>query len=255
METYGVGGLQTELFLKGRLRHELRDEEKQALEDAVAETIELAPRSLLVDRGERVESSFYLVEGTMLRYLDNSRGERQLVGLNVAGDFVDLHGFPMKRLDHNLCSLDQVVLAKVPHKTIVNLIDEFPHLARALWFSTMLDAAMHREWIFRLGRLNAEGRIAHLISETAERLRIVGLYDGKNLPVHLLQRDYAEACGITSVHANRSFKTLRERGILNPQGGGKIEILDEKALNRLGEFEGDYLYGAGDLAPDTLEDR
>ena len=247
--------MRTELFLKGRLRHDLRAEEKAALEDAVAEIVKLPPRKTLVERGERVDNSYYIVEGTMLRHIDDRRGERQLVGLNVSGDFVDLHGFPMKKLDHHVGSLDSVTLARVPHTTIAELVDRFPHLARAMWFSTLLDAAMHREWIFRLGRLNAEGRIAHLISEMIARLKFVDAYDGSRLPIPLLQRDYAEACGITPVHANRTFKTLRERGIVDPQGDGRLKILDEAALRRLGEFDGSYLYGEGDLALDALEDR
>ena len=247
--------METKNFLKGRLRHELRDEEKQALEDAIADVITLPARTRLVTRGERIESSYYLIEGTMLRHLDDRKGERQVVGINVTGDFVDLHGFPMKRLDHNVASLDRVTLARFPHKRIADLLENFPHLARALWFSTLLDAAMHREWIFRLGRLNAEGRIAHLISELIKRLEFVDRFDGSNLPVPLLQRDYAEACGITPVHANRSFRNLRERGILDPQGDGRIRILDEAALNKLAEFSGDYLYGDGDLALDGFDDR
>lgn len=247
--------MRTELFLKGRLRHDLRAEEKRALEDAVAEVITLPPRTTLVERGERLENSYYLIEGTMLRHLDDRKGERQLVGLNISGDFVDLHGFAMKRLDHNVGTLGQAVVAKVPHKAIATLVDQFPHLARAMWFSTLLDAAMHREWIFRIGRLNAEGRIAHLIAELIDRLKFVGKYDGNELPVPLLQRDYAEACGITSVHANRSFKRLRERGILDPRGDGRIIILDEAALYRLCEFDGSYLYGDGELALETLGDR
>lgn len=247
--------MRTELFLKGRLRHDLRAEEKSALEDALSEVITLEPRKTLVERGERLEHSYYIIEGTMLRHLDDRKGERQLVGLNLTGDFVDLHAFPMKRLDHSVGSLDRATLGKFSHKAIAGLVDRFPHLARAMWFSTLLDAAMHREWIFRLGRLNAEGRIAHLISEIIERLKFVDKYDGKNLPVPLLQRDYAEACGITSVHANRSFKNLRERRILDPQGDGRITILDEKALKKLGEFDGDYLYGDGELALESLDDR
>ena len=247
--------MHTELFLKGRLRHELAVQEKAWLEEAISRTIWLEPRQTLVKRGERVEHSYYIIEGTVLRHLDDRSGERQLVGLNIPGDFVDLHGFPMKRLDHNTASLGRVHVAEVPHSAIADLVDRSSHLARALWFSTLLDAAMHREWIFRLGRLNAEGRIAHLICEIIERQKFVGLYDGRNLPVPLLQRDYAEACGITPVHANRSFRILKERGVLDLKGEGRIEIFDEDELKRLGEFRGDYLYGEGDLAVDSFEDR
>lgn len=245
----------TKLFLKGRLRDDLRAEEKRALEDSVSEIINLPPRTTFVERGERLENSYYLVEGTMLRHLDDRKGERQLVGLNISGDFVDLHGFAMKRLDHNVATLGNAIVAKVPHRAIAALVEKFPHLARAMWFSTLLDGAMHREWIFRLGRLNAEGRIAHLISELIQRVKFVGQYDGRNFPIPLLQRDYAEACGITSVHANRSFKALKERGILDPRGDGRITILDEAALFRLCEFDGAYLYGNGELALNALDDR
>lgn len=245
----------TNLFLRGRLRHDLSDEEKHALDSIGKRSFELGPREMLVRRGDRLEHSYYLVDGVMLRHLDDKRGERQLVGVNIAGDFVDLHGYPMKRLDHNLASLTKVTVAEFAHSDLTQLIAEYPHLGRALWFSTLLDAAQHREWIFRLGRLHAEGRIAHLIAELIERSRFVDRYDGRFLNVPLLQRDYAEACGITPVHANRSFKNLKARGILTPHGEGRIEILDEARLRQLGEFDGAYLYGTGELALKELTDR
>ncbi|WP_239807514.1 cyclic nucleotide-binding domain-containing protein [Croceicoccus hydrothermalis] len=89
----------------GRLRHELAAQEKTWLEEAVGRTIWLEPRQTLVERGERIERSYYIIEGTVLRHRDDRKGERQLVGLNIPGDFVDLHGFPMKRLDHNTTAL------------------------------------------------------------------------------------------------------------------------------------------------------
>ncbi|MGB5779175.1 Crp/Fnr family transcriptional regulator [Allopontixanthobacter sediminis] len=244
----------TELFLKGRLRQNLSLEETRSLEASVRRTVALPPRKQLIERGQRIDNSYYLVEGAMLRYVDNRKGERQLVSVAIAGDFVDLHGYPMKRLDHAVGTLTSCVLAEVPHSAITDLINKFPHLGRAMWFSTLLDAAMHREWIFRLGRLNAESRIAHLICELITRLRFVDMFDGRNFPVPLLQRDYAEACGITPVHANRSFKSLRERGALILHGEGRIEILDEAMLAKLAEFEGDYLYGSGELQLGELTD-
>ncbi|WP_374406281.1 Crp/Fnr family transcriptional regulator [Pelagerythrobacter sp.] len=244
-----------ERFLKGRLRHDLSAAEKRALEGVVADTMVLAPRETLVSRGDRLDNSYYLIEGVMLRHLEDQRGDRQLVEVNIAGDFVDLHGYAMKRLDHSVQSLTRTVLAKVPHAALSQVIAVHPHLGRAMWFSTLLDAAMHREWIFRLGRLNAEGRIAHLLVELIERLRLVGLYDAdRDFPVPLLQRDYAEACGISAVHANRSFRTLKERGMVVMEGEGRLRILDEVGLRKLCDFDGAYLYGEGSLALDGLTD-
>ena len=246
--------LLTDLYLRGRLRHDLSGAEKSELDAIVLRTFTLGPRETLVKRGDWLEHSYYIVEGVMMRHLDDRRGERQLVGVNIAGDFVDLHGYPMKRLDHNVGTLTRTTVAEFAHADLTDLIRRQPHLGRALWFSTLLDAAQHREWIFRLGRLHAEGRIAHLICELIERLRFVDLYDGRFLTIPLLQRDYAEACGITSVHANRSFRNLKDRGFIVTHGEGRLEIVDEGALRKLADFDGDYLYGQGELALDELTD-
>lgn len=247
--------MKTELFLKGRLRHDLSNEEEDALENAVVRTFVLQGRQRLVRRGERLDRSHLVVSGTMLRFIDNRKGERQIVGINIPGDFVDLHGYAMKRLDHSIGALVPTVLAEIPHTAISKLVEQYPHLARALWFSTLLDAAMHREWIFRLGRLHAEARIAHLICELIERLQFIGTVDRKHLPIALLQKDYAEACGITPIHANRSFKSLKERGFILRRRDGCLEISNESGLRKLAEFERAYLYGSGELVLDKLSEQ
>ena len=241
----------TELFLKGRLRHALEPDEIDAMEDAIDEIFTLEPRKQLIARGEKVDRSYYLVDGFMVRYLDDRRGYRQSVGIQVAGDWVDLHSFPMKRLDHDVATFDKVTLAAFNHSTLQKLVDAHPRLARIMWFSTLLDAAMHREWVFRLGRLNAEGRIAHLISELACRLEFVDRFDGRNLEVPMRQQDFAEASGITAVHANRTFRLLRESGLIdNREEDSGIAILDREGLAKLGEFKPHYLYGEGELSLD-----
>ena len=118
--------LLTSLFLKGRLRSDLTDAEQAALEKCVSRTISIDPRSALVSRGQWTECSYLIVEGTMLRHIDGRKGERQLVTVNISRDFIDLHGYAMKRLDHDISSLTQCVLAQVPHEKITTLIENFP---------------------------------------------------------------------------------------------------------------------------------
>ena len=50
-------------------------------------------------------ASTYLVEGFMCRYLNDRKGERQLIAVHVPGDFVDLHGYPLKWLDHDIATM------------------------------------------------------------------------------------------------------------------------------------------------------
>ncbi len=230
-------------FLLGRGREELSSDEKQVIEDSIAAVRTLPGRTQLVRAGERVEHSTLLLEGFICRYMDDREGQRQLVAVHVPGDFVDLHGFPMKYLDHDIATLGPVKVATFDHDTLTTITERFPHLTRMLWFSTLLDAAMHREWIFRLGRLGAEGRLAHLFCELNVRLEMVGLARDGMFALPMTQPDLAEACGITGVHVNRVLRSLRERGALTFKAN-EVRILDRKALATIGEFEPDYLYAS-----------
>ena len=238
----------TERFLMGRGRAAMTPEDLRLLEDAVAEERELAPRTNLVRTGEVVRTSTYLVDGFMCRYMDDHEGYRQLVAIHVPGDFVDLHGYALKRLDHDVATFGAVRIADVPHEALERINEDHPNLTRMLWRATLLDAAMHREWIFRIGRLDSLGRIAHLFCELETRLAMVGLAEGGRFELPLTQPDLAEACGITGVHANRTLKALRERGLMIFRDGA-VEIGDLAGLRRAADFDPAYLYcdPAGEL--------
>ena len=238
----------TERFLLGRGREMVPAEDLAALEAAVTGVHDVPPRAILSRRGEPVLSSTLLVDGFVCRYMDDREGRRQLVALHVPGDFIDLHGFTMRVLDHDIVTLSTARVATVSHEALTEITATRARLTRLLWFSTLLDAAMHREWIFRLGRLSAEGRVAHLFCEVEARLAMVGLSEEGRFMLPLIQADLGEACGMTGVHANRTLRRLREDGLLT-FAGGRVEILDRKRLTRLAEFDPIYLYGGNGWTP------
>lgn len=241
--------MRTERFLMGRRRDELSAAEKAALDGAMGEMRRFPARHVLVRTGQPVHHSTFLIDGFICRYMDDRDGHRQLVGVHVPGDFVDLHGYPMRHLDHDIATLGPVTVGLFPHDRLETLNADWPHLTKMLWFSTLLDAAMHREWIFRLGRLGADGRVAHFFCELNVRLEMIGLSDGARFDLPIVQADLAEACGITHVHANRVLRQLRERGLMTFQAGS-VMIEDRAGLERTAEFDGAYLYPSrvGDAA-------
>jgi CRP-like cAMP-binding protein len=231
----------TEKFLMGRRREELSPTEIDVIEREVEEVVTFPARTDIVRHGTFIDRSMMLIEGFVCRYMDGLDGSRQLVGLHMPGDFVDLHGYPLRMLDHDVATLTVCKFATYPHETIKRMVADHPDLGRHLWFSTLLDAAMHREWIFRLGRLMGAGRIAHFFAETGRRLQMVGLSDGVRYALPMQQTDVASACGMTSVHANRVLRELRETGVVS-FAGGVVQIHDLAALHTLGEFDDRYLY-------------
>jgi CRP-like cAMP-binding protein len=100
--------------------------------------------------------------------------------------------------------------------------------------------------VFRLGRLDASGRVAHMMCEMEVRLGMVGLARDGVFQLPLKQADIAEACGLTGVHVNRVLRSLREKGLLLFRGG-EVRILDCEGLRRVAEFDPAYLY------PDDLD--
>lgn len=232
----------TGLFLKGRGSEAIDEEDRRVLEGSVEAVRTYGPRHCLVRRGEVVQHSTLLLDGIVCRYMDDREGYRQLVAVHVPGDFIDLHGFPMKRLDHDIATIGEVTVAEIPHDAIEQIVEERPRLTRLLWFSTLLDAAMHREWIFRMGRLGADGRLAHFFCELNCRLEMVGLAQDGRFKVPLTQADLAEACGLTGVHVNRVLRALREGGLLTFNRGA-VDMHDRARLSALAEFDPSYLYG------------
>ncbi|HEX7781247.1 MAG TPA: Crp/Fnr family transcriptional regulator [Sphingobium sp.] len=228
-------------FLRNRRRSQLSADDLQALEDSVSDTRDIPARRTIARAGEPITFSTYLIEGILCRYMDDRDGERQLVAVHIAGDFVDLHGYPLGRLDHDVAALTRCKIALIPHQKLDMLVASRPALAKILWFSTLVDAAMHREWIFRLGRLEAVARVAHFLCETEARLNAVGRSDNGVFHLPMTQPDLGEACGMTSVHMNRMLRELRKRGLADVEKG-VVKILDRQGLAEVAEFDRGYLF-------------
>lgn len=226
---------------KLRARDMVSAAEEAAIRDAVSGYKDLPADHMLIHPGTDLDHSTLLLDGVMCRYKDLRGGNRQITELHVAGDFLDLHSFTLKHLDHAIMSLSPCRVAFVPHARLRAITERFPHLARVYWFATNLDAAIHREWTFSLGRRSARAKLAALFCELQVRLQVVGLADesGYNLPI--TQGDLAECTGLTNVHVNRTLKDLRESGLVHFRAG-RVTILDLAGLRRAGEFDPSYLY-------------
>ncbi|RJY10191.1 Crp/Fnr family transcriptional regulator [Aurantiacibacter aquimixticola] len=233
-------------FLAGRLRHEMSEDERAGLETLVSEVKDHKNGDRLIARGDTCNHSTMLIEGFTLRTLE-ADDRRHGVSFHVPGDFIDLHCFTLKKLDHNIDCVGPVKVGLVPHEAIADVMKDKPHLARLLWFSTLLDAAMHREWIFKLERLTTPKRIAHIFAEIWRRLQMVGMGFDDGFETPLRQSDIADMCGATAIHTNRALSFLREEGIANFQRG-EVRIKSRERLEAFAEFSQDYLYGDGDLS-------
>lgn len=198
-------------------------------------------RAVLSRKGEPLDRSLLLLEGMVGRYVPGPhRDMREMVALEVAGDFVDIHSFPIKTLDHDVIAMTDAALAVLPHAELERLLCQRPGVARALWAQTVFDAAIHRYWSFRVGALRSVGRVANFICELHSRLERAGLAGPDGFALALTQTDMGEACGMSAAHVNRVVRELREAECCIIKNG-YVTILDLAKLHHVGRFEPYFL--------------
>ena len=229
------------LFKRIEHRDMLAAAERLALLRGVSAIEHTSAGSDLVREGDRPQQSTLLVSGFAARYRLVASGERQFAAIHVAGDFIDLHSFPLKEMDHSVLALTDCTVALYPHPVLQELTENYPHLTRLLWLLTLLDSALHREWIMCLGRLSAAARAAHLFCELGMRLSAVGLGSPDSYHLPLTQQDLADALGVSSVHANRVIQTLRAQGLLVWQSE-HVTLPELQRIRAFGEFDERYLH-------------
>ena len=232
-------------FLAGRLRKTLGATDLQYIESLVETETQLSDGEYLIRRGDLTNASAILVDGFMFRTIETGN-RRFIVGIHVPGDFVDLHGFALKRLDHSLESSGRTRLGLVSHERLKDTMRDKPKIARALWLATLLDASIHRKWIQTLEQLDAPRRIAHIYCELQTRLELIGKAVPRAVRTPFTQLDLGDMCGVSAVHANRAVSKLREIELAEIRRG-TLYTNDWEALRRYASFESSYLYGDGPL--------
>ncbi|MEX3314745.1 Crp/Fnr family transcriptional regulator [Sulfitobacter sp. PS-8MA] len=193
-------------------------------------------------RGDLLDHSLLLLDGLVARSVPHGQGARStVVALQFPGEFVDLHAFPLKRLDHDVVSLTASRVGKISHDALQGLLNGNVELARKLWLMTLVDASIHRHWVMRNSAMRALARVANFLCEYDARMTAAFAEERDILPFSLRQADIADATGLTSVHVSRTLRDLREHGCCTV-AGGKLTIHDRKALFKMGNFDGAYLY-------------
>lgn len=209
-------------------------------------SIQMAPevwagRQPVVRANVPLTDSIYLERGLMGRYRTDRLGRRQFLSLQIPGDYVDLPAYTLGHLDHDLDTISEAVVCRVPHEKIHVLRREQPGLFEKLWKISLIDASIHRYWTFRIGRLVGRARIANFFCEMLLRFYARGLCSLDGLGLQVTQVDLAEICGMTPVHVNRLMAELRDEGICT-FSQGHLRIMKLTELFHTGQYSWDYLY-------------
>lgn len=228
------------LIEKLERRDRLSDAEKAALSDLLEPPRIVKAQADIVSEDSRPHHSTLLIDGFAGRYVTLADGRRQITEISVPGDFVDLHSLLMKQMDHGVVALTDVTVCNAPHSRLRTITENHPHLTRVLWLDTIIDAAVHRQWIAAMGRRTGLAQLAHLLAELYLRLEVVGRARGHAFDLPLSQAVLGDALGLSAVHVSRLVGDLRESGLVQ-WTPPSVRILDWEGLVAAAEFDPTYL--------------
>jgi CRP-like cAMP-binding protein len=199
------------------------------------------PRADITREGDKPRDVHLLLSGWACRYKQLEDGRRQVVSFFLPGDMCDLNIFILKEMDHSIGTITPVTIIDLSRDFFDEISTGFPRVATALWWETLVNVAIQREWTMNLGQRTASERMAHLLCELFFRLRLAGLTEDNSCEFPLTQADLADATGLSKVHVNRTLQALRTAELVVLKG----KTLTVPSLERLmdaGLFNPNYLH-------------
>ena len=219
----------------------LSAEDQRALTDACGDIRAFGPRTDLIVEGDRPDHVHAMIEGFACRYKLLDDGGRQILAWLTPGDCCDLQVSLLNEMDHSIATLSECTIGYISRADVEALLAQSAEITRAMWWASLVDEAVLREWLAGMGRRSAEKQVAHIFCELLERLKAVGLADGDQFDFPVTQVELADTVGLSSVHVNRITQGLRDRGLIRWRGTS-FAVLDVAALRREPRQPPQYLH-------------
>ncbi|MCB8822870.1 Crp/Fnr family transcriptional regulator [Microvirga rosea] len=219
----------------------LSAEDKQVLTEITGRGRVFQPREDLVQEGDKPSQINVILSGWACRYKQLEDGRRSITGFMVPGDLCDQNIFILRQMDHSLGAITLVTVAEIPRAAFEELTLKHSRITQALWWATLVEIAIQREWTVNLGQRSAFERMAHLLCELYLRLQGVGLTRENSCEIPVTQAELADATGLTAVHVNRTLQDLRAVGLIALKGK-TLTIPNLEALMQASLFNPNYLH-------------
>jgi CRP-like cAMP-binding protein len=238
------------MLRKLEIRAPLRDEDRAALAALPYVLRTLDPHAYTIREGDQPRQCAVLLSGFAIRHKLTGDGARQIVGIHVPGDMLDLQNLYLGTSDHNVQMLTRGELALIQRDDLQALALARPEIARAFMVDTLAEASIFREWLVNVGRRDSRTRIAHILCEFALRLEAAGLANDNRYELPMTQEQLADAAGLTPVHVNRTLKGLDTDGLIE-RDRRRLFITDWHRMRQVGDFSERYLHLEPQVAPAT----
>jgi CRP-like cAMP-binding protein len=195
----------------------------------------LPARTMLQIEDDPVGRPRYLLDGWACRFRHLTDGRRQIFGFVLPGEAVGVRLRPQPRANASTVALTPVRLIDVSPLLSPEVMDGSAGLRAVLQAQEDLDERRMLDHVIRLGRLTAVERLAHLLLDLRDRLKVIGQAENDRFQLPLTQETLADVAGLSVVHVNRTLQELRRQDLARLERGW-VRLPDVEALARLADY-------------------
>ena len=188
------------------------------------------PRSLqrgdvVMAMGEAHEFVYLVESGWLARSRTIDDGRRQIIVTFLPGEFCGIKTLFMERQPDDIEALTEASVRRIRYQEACALAAKDFGVALLLAWQLALDERHLHNWTVRLGRANAEERLAALLLELRNRLLQLGVSVSEGYPLPLSQQQIADHVGLTPVHVSRVLRRFRELEMVSINRG-EVQFMD-----------------------------
>lgn len=182
----------------------------------------------LYHEGDVPGKAFTVYTGWVTLFKNLKNGDRQILRFALPGDFLCYKVGKNRSVDHSAIAVSDVTLCAFPLDRFREVIAELPELSFALSSITEMTIKRCHAALTTIASHPAETKVAYLLLSLFVRESSL-LNNPERVPFPITQEDIADALGLTPIHVNRVFQSLRKRGLIQCKNR-TLSIPDKSAL-------------------------
>ncbi|WP_294046926.1 Crp/Fnr family transcriptional regulator [Sphingomonas sp.] len=217
----------------------LSDAEKAALARLEERERTLRRGASLRRENDRVGELFIVRKGMLMASMLLDDGSRQILRFLFPGDLIGLSGLAYRESPETITALSDCTVCPFDRAAFAELLAAHPRLAALVIVNSQIERAALTDRLAALGRTSARARVAAVLIEMRNRLRMMDRSITDAFVLGLTQEEIGDATGLTAVHVNRMLRQLEEDGLIAREGG-RVHFRNEPALAREANYVDRY---------------
>jgi CRP-like cAMP-binding protein len=197
----------------------------------------LEERERPVRRGATIQL-FILRKGVMMSSMLLDDGSRQILRFLFPGDMMGLSSLVYREAPETIAALSDCVVCPFERSALSGILTAHPRLAALMMVYSQIERAALTDRLAALGRTSAKARVAAVLIDMRNRLRMMDKSITDSFVLGLTQEEIGDATGLTAVHVNRMLRQLEDEGLIHRDG--KVTFTNERALMREANYVDRY---------------